>query len=105
VENSILHGLLPLNKKGLLTISIIKVETHLLCIIEDNGIGRDASKKLRPYQSHQKSYGIEITLKRIELFNQEHKFPGIVNIIDLKHPDGSAAGTRIELPIALSFSF
>lgn len=105
VENAILHGLLPLNKKGLLSISIIKVETHLLCIIEDNGIGRDAAKKLRPFQSHQKSYGLEITLKRIELFNQEHKFPGIVNIIDLKHPNGSAAGTRIEIPIALSFAF
>ncbi len=105
VENAILHGLLPLNKKGLLSISIIKEEGHLLCSIEDNGIGRDAAKKLRPFQSHQKSYGLEITLKRIELFNQEHKFPGIVNIIDLKHPDGSAAGTRIELPIALSFAF
>jgi len=105
VENAILHGLLPLKEKGFLSISINLKDNHLICRILDNGIGRDAAKKLRPQQSHQKSHGLEITLKRIELYNQEHKFSGTVLISDLKESDGSSSGTLIEIPIALSLAF
>ncbi len=105
VENAILHGLLPSNQKGKLVLSIKKEADHLLCIIEDNGIGREASKNLRPNQSHQKSHGLEITLKRVELFNQEHHFSGKVNIVDLINEDPLTTGTRVELPLALSHAF
>lgn len=105
VENAILHGLLPLKDKGHLLISINKEANNLICRIQDNGIGREAAKQLRPQQSHQKSHGLEITLKRIELYNLEHKFTGIVKISDLKNPDGSPSGTLIEIPIALSLAF
>jgi hypothetical protein len=52
-----------------------------------------------------KSHGIDITLKRIELFNKEYEFNGTVQIIDLKTPAGTAAGTRVEIPVALEESF
>lgn len=105
VENAILHGLLPLREKGFLSISISTEDKHLMCRIKDNGIGRDAAKQLRPQQSHQKSHGLEITLKRIELYNLEHKFAGVVKILDLRDSQGNASGTLIEIPIAMSLAF
>ena len=105
VENAILHGLLPLKSKGLLNIKIYKREPNLFCIIEDNGIGRQAAQSLRQNSSHQKSHGLDITLKRIELFNQENGYNESVKIIDLVSKEGIPSGTRIEMPIALCFSF
>ncbi|MBK9727805.1 MAG: histidine kinase [Saprospiraceae bacterium] len=105
VENAILHGLLPLKSKGLLNIKIYKREHNLLCIIEDNGIGRQAAQSLRQNSSQQKSHGLDITLKRIELFNQENGYNESVKIIDLVSTEGIPLGTRIEMPIALCFSF
>lgn len=106
VENAILHGLLPLHHGGILNVSIQKDAKNILCIIEDNGIGREQAKLNKaPFNVQRKSHGIDITFKRIELFNKEHSFDKTVNIIDKKNEDGSAAGTRIEIPIALEEIF
>lgn len=47
VENSILHGLLPLPQGGRLMISIQKLNNTMLCIVEDNGIGRQQARKIK----------------------------------------------------------
>ncbi|RYY70703.1 MAG: hypothetical protein EOO13_05705 [Chitinophagaceae bacterium] len=105
-ENAILHGLLPLAEGGVLRVAIHKTAASILCIIEDNGIGRKQAGLNKPdYTAHRKSHGIDITLKRIELFNKEHSFEGRVAITDKLNPDGSPAGTKIEIPIALEESF
>lgn len=106
VENAILHGLLPLASGGLLHIKVYRNDGHLLLLIEDNGIGRQQAKKHKlPAQEKHKSHGIDITLKRIELFNKEHHFEGRVTLIDLKEEAGNAAGTRVEIPLAWEESF
>ncbi|HEX2629078.1 MAG TPA: histidine kinase, partial [Chitinophagaceae bacterium] len=106
VENAILHGLLPLDRPGVLKIDVKKEGDLLLCSIEDNGIGREAAKMLKQRSGYnRKSHGMEITLKRIELFNKEHKQQLPVDILDLKDDKGEAAGTRviIMLPYVESF--
>ncbi len=106
VENAILHGILPLQEGGVLKVSILKEPDVILCVIEDNGIGRQQAKVNKPEHSlHNKSHGIDITLKRIELFNNEHGFESRVNIIDLKNEAGLPAGTRVEIRLALEESF
>jgi len=96
VENAILHGLLPLEKNGMLTIKIEHKGDLLLCTVEDNGIGRVKAKELKKsYLTKHKSHGIEITLKRIELFNKAHGKELNVKILDI--PGG---GTRVEIPVA-----
>lgn len=106
VENAILHGLLPLPAGGALHIRVQKNENHILFVIEDNGIGRQQAKLNKPVNTqHRKSHGIDITLKRIELFNKQYEFDGTVRIIDLQTADGKPAGTRIEIPVALDESF
>ncbi|MBC7933790.1 MAG: histidine kinase [Rhizobacter sp.] len=106
VENAILHGLLPLPEGGDLKVGIEKELNHILFIIEDNGIGRQQAKHNKPDTIlHRKSHGIDITMKRIELFNKDHNFSSAVKIIDLKNPEGTAAGTRVEIRMALVESF
>ena len=106
VENAILHGLLPSEKAGILKLSINKTGDILHCEIEDNGIGRTAARKIKEKSGyHRQSHGMEITMKRIELFNRENGVMVGVHIIDLTAPTGEPAGTRVEIPLALVETF
>lgn len=98
VENAIGHGLRHKPAGGLLKIVMMYQYTHILCIIEDNGIGRQAVTAMmagRP-QTHI-SRATSVNLNRIALLQSG------ANIItaDLKNEDGSAAGTRVEIKIPL----
>lgn len=100
VENAILHGLLPADRSGLLKIKVEHSDDMLWITVEDDGVGRKKSASLRNQQfSLHKSHGIEITLKRISLFNKEFGKPGEVKISDLSQ------GTRVEIPLAWEESF
>ncbi|MEJ7625381.1 MAG: two-component regulator propeller domain-containing protein [Ferruginibacter sp.] len=105
VENAILHGLLPMDKKGFLQVTVVHKENMLLCTVEDNGIGRENAKALnRTFIPKHKSHGIEITLKRIELFNKENGREGKVIISDCTTNDKNT-GTKVEIPVAWEESF
>ncbi len=101
VENAILHGLLPLARKGLLKIDLVHKDDLLLCTVTDDGIGREKSRMIKKdYLTKHTSHGIEITLKRIELFNKEHGKDETVVITDL-----TSGGTKVEIPVAWEESF
>jgi tetratricopeptide (TPR) repeat protein len=102
VENSICHGLIPLGKKGELEIEISHKGDHLLCRIEDNGIGRDAgieNKRLRGVNHN--SLGTQITASRLELVNSIHGTDLKTVFTDLKDGLGKASGTRVEIQIPI----
>ena len=103
VENAIWHGLMQKESgKGKLELSLRKRNGHLICLIEDNGIGRDAAKKLKSKSaSRRKSYGMKITSDRLAMLNKIAGADASVQIFDLKNKDESAAGTRVELTIPL----
>ena len=102
VENAILHGLLPSDNPGLLQVSINKGQNKIICSIEDNGVGRE-NAKLNKKQDvvKRESHGMDITLKRIALFNKDNGFKEAVEIIDLQNP----TGTKVIIPLALVESF
>jgi len=101
VENAILHGLLPKKQEGKLKVEIIKNAACLHCIIEDNGIGRAAARRIKEKSgSHRRSHGMEITIKRIELFNKENGLSAPIRITDMENENGQATGTRVEIPLA-----
>ncbi|MBK7882698.1 MAG: histidine kinase [Chitinophagaceae bacterium] len=102
VENSILHGLLPSSSKGLLKVSIYKQDNKIVCTIYDNGIGRKNAKELRNNNAEKrKSHGMEITLKRIGLFNKENDLKEDVQILDLENP----TGTQVIITLAFRESY
>jgi hypothetical protein len=99
VENAIWHGLMQLDERsGMLVIRIHQQPNQLHCEIIDNGIGRMKAAELRTKSAARKSYGLEITEARIK--NQDPH--ASLEIVDLYHPDGAAAGTKVVLIFPLN---
>jgi hypothetical protein len=102
VENSIWHGVMPLEekRKGKIRLVIREKDQVLHINIGDNGIGRTLSEKIKKSPGH-KSLGMSITRQRIELlFRKTGDRSGKVNIVDLYDHDGSPSGTQVELAVS-----
>lgn len=100
VENAILHGLMHSSKTGHLQI-IIKLEgENILCIIQDDGIGRERAAQIRKESGiERKSRGMLITKERLDVLNQYTEDVYTVKVIDLFDEDKQACGTRVEIRI------
>jgi ligand-binding sensor domain-containing protein len=100
VENAIIHGLMHSQEKGHLKINITLNEDTILCVIEDDGIGREKAAEIRRESGiERKSRGMLITKERLEILNQYSNDQYTVNVIDLKDNSGNPAGTRVEVSI------
>jgi LytS/YehU family sensor histidine kinase len=99
IENAIWHGLLHKEGERILTISIKKKENHLLCSIEDNGIGRKAAADISKNKIKHESLGTKITQKRIQLINSLNKTEIGIQYHDLSDSQGNPCGTLVELII------
>ncbi len=98
VENAIWHGLMHIENGGLLKIDILKSDSGIKCLIDDNGIGREKAAIINSKSATKsKSYGMNITEKRLSLINDLNKNNASVLVHDKKNADGSAAGTTIEI--------
>lgn len=101
VENAIIHGLLPKDGPGKITINMTRQEQTILCIIEDNGIGRERSKEFKKNRVQQhKSMGMSITQERLDILNSSLNSKLNAEIVDL-YENGQPAGTRVRLIIPL----
>ncbi len=106
VENALEHGLRA-KENGLIRLSFSPWdENNILCVVEDNGIGREQAKKYQiadeRYSNH-RSRGTSITEQRLRLLhNAKIKTEDFVNIIDLKDAQtGKPAGTKVEIRIPI----
>ncbi len=102
VENSICHGLMPKEGKGFVSIDLKLKEDHILCVIEDNGIGREAAKErnLKRENNHN-SLGTQITKSRLDLVNELYGTSLQTIYTDIKDENGDPDGTRVEIHIPL----
>ena len=101
VENAIIHGLVPKKEDCFLKIMISKIaEDKLLCIIEDNGVGRRYSEKMKERigKGH-KSYGMSITRRRLEMLSKISNDDFSVEILDLYDNNNESKGTRVNIVI------
>ena len=105
LENAIEHGLRP-RRGGLIKLGFSLInENKILCIVEDNGVGREKVRKMQEkdgYHLNHKSRGTNITEKRLEILHahsaKEQKL--FVNIIDLRDSVTlEPTGTRVEIEI------
>ena len=105
VENAIWHGLMHTNNNGMLRIDINRQDKVLRCVIEDNGIGRLRSKKLKSKSSpYKKSMGMDITRNRLKLLYDSNDNRQFMQITDLYDSNGNGCGTRVQLDIPLKFA-
>ena len=103
VENAIWHGLMQkTGARGKLDLKLKRSNGNMICYIEDNGIGRAASAKLKSKSAtRRKSYGMKITSDRLAMLNNLAGADASVRIIDLANDTGEATGTRVELIIPI----
>ena len=102
-ENAIWHGIKPKPGPGLLKIFIERSGKYLVCIIEDDGVGREKAREMQAASvlRQHKSQGMAITEERLKALG---KIKGSrVEVIDLHDTAGQAVGTRVvvRLPFKL----
>jgi sensor histidine kinase YesM len=97
LENAVLHGLMQLESKGLLTIDVTAKNNCLQVVITDNGIGIEKSKALRSGDKHN-SKGMQLIKERLEILSKLGKEPITLTITAL-NPGTSNPGTKITLTI------
>jgi len=94
VENAILHGLIPKAEKGYLYISYANDGEKIKCIIQDNGIGREAAqKRKRKRRTYYESIGIGLVSEQLTLLAPKAKKR--MTIEDLHNESGQPSGTRV----------
>lgn len=100
VENAIIHGLLPKPQDTKsINITFTKEDGYLICKVDDNGIGREASNnKEHIHKREKKSRGLEVTRQRLETLSPEIN---PLKIIDKKDTNGNSLGTTILIQIPL----
>lgn len=95
VENAIIHGLAPKDQQGMLVIDFSSENNKLICVVEDNGIGRKASEKIQKNKQHE-SKATEIIADRLKLFDKETT----IQYIDLEQ-NNKATGTKVIITIPI----
>ena len=97
VENAILHGLYNKAGRGMLNIHVSEEGNNVIFEIEDDGIGREASAKIRKNNLPlHKSLGTSITEERLKIINNQIDVS--FEITD-KYEGGEPTGTKIKIYI------
>lgn len=100
VENAIWHGLQHKKGPGHISIFIKRIGNTLVATVEDDGVGRDMSKKVeKPMLMKKESLGIKITEERLRILNDQKKIDSGFEISDLFSSTKEPLGTRIDLRI------
>ncbi len=97
IENAIWHGILPGNG-GKVTVSVRPEGNYIVCLIDDNGIGRQMSMNSKKDQSSTyESKGMKLVQHRLNLYNTISRYGGTADVVDKKDAQGNACGTQIIL--------
>ena len=99
LENSIRHGVrYKIGGDGLIQINITKKNNGVLIQIQDNGIGRQASKQYKSEHHIQyQSRGMTINEDRIKILNNTAEKGIELTVTDLYNSKEEAAGTQVDV--------
>ncbi len=102
LENAIEHGIITKNGDGEIKLQISATESHLLLIITDNGVGREAASFDLQTKKH-RSLATKITLERLEILQHNFKSIASMDITDIEE-DNLITGTKVFFKIPLKFA-
>ncbi|HXH17748.1 MAG TPA: histidine kinase [Chitinophagales bacterium] len=97
-ENAVKHGLRHLKSGGRLHITVSRNDGQFVIRVRDNGIGREKAKE---YASQSTGRGMKILDEMLQLYFSLTKSKIAYTVSDLRHPDGTAAGTEAVIFIHL----
>ncbi len=104
VENAIIHGLIPKQEKGMITIDFKLEKESLVCSIFDDGIGFDQSKQLKEQSvAIHKSMALDITKKRLEMMESATQKKSFVTINEVVDEIGLIKGTKVVLHLPIQY--
>jgi two-component sensor histidine kinase len=93
---------MPKEEKGFVRIDLKLENKHIVCTIEDNGIGREAAEERKRLRNeNHNSYGTQITSSRLDLVNSLYGTSLKTTYTDLVNGNGEPAGTKVELHIPI----
>lgn len=105
VENALKHGLLHKKEDRKLIVSFSLIHDKLMVEIQDNGIGRENSKKINAMRSEShKSFAMGANEKRLNLLNTGKEHSIAVEIHDLADLEQNATGTLVILKIPINLT-
>ncbi|NRR91098.1 histidine kinase [Winogradskyella undariae] len=105
VENALKHGLLHKKDNKKLMLNFIKNanQNHLICEIIDNGIGREASAKIKNQRvGNHKSFATSANQKRIDLLNRSQDKKVELQVEDVYNKQQEVSGTKVTIIIELA---
>ncbi|PQJ80050.1 tetratricopeptide repeat protein [Polaribacter porphyrae] len=104
LENALWHGLSSKKGDKKIELSVFKPSSSFIQIdIEDNGIGRKASAKIKSNKViNRKSIGIELTKERLNNFIKDFQNPFSLIFDDLFDDDKKPKGTKVALRIPIT---
>ncbi|WP_226789258.1 tetratricopeptide repeat protein [Polaribacter reichenbachii] len=104
LENALWHGLSSKKGDKKIILSVFKPSDDFIQIdIEDNGIGRTASAKIKSEKViNRKSIGIDLTKERLQNFIKDFQNPFSLIFDDLFDDKKNPKGTKVALKIPIS---
>lgn len=106
VENAIRHGIQnKTNGQGVIDIHFMQRDQFLICIVEDNGVGRAAARLYRTAQHIEyQSRGMQLTEERIALLSNSLGIPIEIDITDICDKSTNITGTRVRVKLPLLYT-
>lgn len=104
VENAVKHGKIgSMETQGVLKIDFLLKDNELVCIIDDNGIGLDASLKMkRGNSSSNEAHAMDIMNDRMRTISEVNNSKIRYTIIDKSNTNTDQTGTHAEIYIPLT---
>ncbi|MDD2965105.1 MAG: histidine kinase [Bacteroidales bacterium] len=105
VENAITHGLRHKPEAGHVLVALALRDDHIECLVEDNGIGRDAARAINQSANpNHQSAATSITETRLALINELYGKELMVTYTDLTDDSGNPTGTRVVMTLPFNYA-
>lgn len=103
IENAIIHGFSHKEGKKILSLKFKKQEDSVVVIISDNGIGREASQKIKDSQQSSKnlSTAIQNIEERLQLLEKINQKKYTICTEDLLDGQGAPSGTKVTITLPI----
>ena len=103
IENALIHGVLNLeNKRGIISISLIKQDHRLHVEIKDNGVGRKKALEIKHQKEKRyKSIALPNINERLKIMQDNELGEIFIEIKDL-FEDGNPSGTYVSIDLPLN---
>ncbi len=104
IENAIIHGVVPKNQNGNISIAFSVTNVSLICTIVDDGVGINQSIKNKEnlVLAH-KSMALGIIKKRLEMIAETTGKEALIAVEEMKQDD-AIIGTKIKLTLPLQYA-